>query len=191
MQQELSTQRITSAYIHTQIREVHMQKIKFYYANLIYIQLQDFITKQMTLPSYASNALRASRQRGRHKSVDRWVDKQVYYVRTVDRHLEDIYGVVDAVENPFSSRRERHALHCDRHRERARLRMQRDVAKSLKREDNLSSGIHPRALSERADAPESTRVPYRLGRHIHRGGTRCTSLHRRCIHQCASVNPCR
>lgn len=58
----------------------------------------------------------------------------------------------------------------------ARLRMQRDVAKSLEREDNLSSGIHP--LSERADAPESTRVPCRLGRHIHRAEARGAA--RRC-----------
>lgn len=106
----------------------------------------------------------------RHKSVGGWISRYIIHER--DRHLEDIYGVVDAVENPFSSRRDRHALHCDRHRERARLRMQRDVAKSLKREDNLSSGIHPRALPERADAPESTRVPCRLGRHIHRASGR-------------------
>lgn len=111
--------------------------------------------------------------------------------------LEDIYRVVDAIHSPRFRTSDTTGTRCivtGRHRERARLRMQRD-AKSLEREDNLSFGIRP--LSERSlSLPlffslQCARMHLKLASRvdlvrIHRADARNaprTSLHRRCIHQ--------
>lgn len=74
----------------------------------------------------------------------------------------------------------------------ARVGERSEFAKSLEREDNLSSGIHPAFRAPRCirgSRPASTPRCGAVRIHRGEGSGRCTDG--RCIHQYASAGPCR